>query len=92
MIIVAYLDEGETLLTVDDDRVRRGHTRREALAAHQDVQGTGLEYARNPAGGCRMVAYDEEKERSSEHGQGAKGVWGPWTPGPPGNKVPMGER
>lgn len=77
---VTYYDGNEPQIT------KAGATRREALARHGDGGGTGLEYARNPAGGCRMVAerataavrYCAGAARYSAHGTGPRGVWGPW--------------
>lgn len=62
----------------DDEIVncRTGSTRRDALAAHGDTGGKGVDYARNPAGGCTMVALDGD--RWSRHGKGPHGVWGKW--------------
>ena len=53
-----------------------GQTRREALARHGDSGGTGLEYARHPAGGRYMAATDGAVW--SVHRTGNAGTWGPW--------------
>lgn len=80
MIAVGYYDGVTGVCTppLEMVDVRRNHTRRQALAAHGDAEGTGLDYARNPAGGCLMIAHDDCRDMWSAHGKGQRGHWGPW--------------
>jgi len=63
MTKVHYMDGDEIICT------QEGYDRADALDAHGDENGTGQDYADNPAGGCYMAA---------EH---ADGTWSVYRPG-----------